>query len=205
MLADALIRSNQWEDAKAELNTIPPTHETFDRYRLEAMVADSEKNWKKADSFYEIASGLTTKPAGVLNNWGYSKLTRGEHAGAEKLFTEALTYDPGMFTAKNNLVLARAAQRKYDLPVVRHDPVRTGRTAVHDGAGRDQAGRCLGRQGPVAGSHRHPSAAFRGRRAQPCRAGRERGDSDDHLSTLVRWSFWSLRPAHRDLGQRGPT
>jgi Tfp pilus assembly protein PilF len=83
------------------------------------MVADSEKNWKKADSFYEIASGLTTTPAGVLNNWGFSKLTRGEFAGAEKLFNEALTYDPSMFTAKNNLVLARAAQRKYDLPVVR--------------------------------------------------------------------------------------
>ncbi len=48
MLADALIRSNQWDKAKAELNQIPPTHETFDRYRLEAMVADSEKNWKKS-------------------------------------------------------------------------------------------------------------------------------------------------------------
>lgn len=119
MLADALIRSNQWPEAKAELNQIPPTHETFDRYRLEAMVADSDKNWKKADSFYEIAAGLTTTPAGVLNNWGFSKLTRGDSGGAEKLFTEALTYDPGLFTAKNNLVLARAAQRKYDLPVVR--------------------------------------------------------------------------------------
>ena len=119
MLADALIRSNDWSAAKAELNLIPPTHETFDRYRLEAMVADSDKNWEKADSFYEIAAGLTTKPANVLNNWGYSKLTRGEHGAAEKLFTEALTYDPSMFTAKNNLVLARAAQRKYDLPVVR--------------------------------------------------------------------------------------
>ena len=119
MLADALIRANQWDAAKAELNQIPPTHESFDRYRLEAMVADADKNWKKADSFYEIATGLTTTPAGVLNNWGYSKLTRGEYAAAEKLFNEALTYDPALFTAKNNLVLARAAQRKYDLPVVR--------------------------------------------------------------------------------------
>lgn len=119
LLADALIRSNNWADAKAELNQIPPTHESFDRYRLEAMVADSDKNWKKADSFYEIAAGLTTTPAGVLNNWGYSKLTRGDHGGAEKLFMEALTYDPSLFTAKNNLVLARAAQGKYDLPVVR--------------------------------------------------------------------------------------
>ena len=55
----------------------------------------------------------------MLNNWGFSKLTRGDAPGAEKLFTQALTYDPTLFTAKNNLVLARAAQRKYDLPVVR--------------------------------------------------------------------------------------
>ncbi|MBL9063596.1 hypothetical protein [Tabrizicola sp.] len=119
MLADALIRSNQWAEAKAELNQIPPTHESFDRYRLEAMIADSDKNWKKADSFYETAAGLTTTPAGVLNNWGFSKLTRGDTQGAEKLFVEALTYDPQLFTAKNNLVLARAAQRKYELPVVK--------------------------------------------------------------------------------------
>lgn len=117
-LADALIRNNEWDRAAAELNRIPPTFESYERYRLEAMVADSKKNWKKADSFYEIAAGLTTKPAGVLNNWGFSKLSRSDFAGAEKLFLEALTYDPTLFTAKNNLVMARGAQRKYDLPVV---------------------------------------------------------------------------------------
>ncbi len=116
--ADALIRANEWDKAEVELNKIPPTHETYERYRLEAMVADSKKSWKKADSFYEIASGLTTKPAPVLNNWGYSKLTRSDFAGAERLFTETLTYDPTMFTAKNNLILARGAQRKYDMPVL---------------------------------------------------------------------------------------
>lgn len=118
MLADAQIRANQWDKARATLGTIPPTHETYDRYRLEAMVADADRNWKKADSFYEIAAGLTTKPAGVLNNWGFSKLTRKDFPGAERLFTQALTYEPSLFTAKNNLVMARAAQRKYDLPVV---------------------------------------------------------------------------------------
>jgi Flp pilus assembly protein TadD len=117
-LADSLIRTNEWSRAEAELNKIPPTHETYERYRLEAMVADSKKDWKKADSFYEIAAGLTTKPSGVLNDWGFSKLTRGDYAGAEKLFIEALTYDASLFTAKNNLVLARGAQRKYDLPVL---------------------------------------------------------------------------------------
>jgi len=116
--ADALIRTGDWKKAKAQLDQIPPTHETFKRYRLEAMVADSNKDWKRADSFYEVAVGLTTRPAGVLNNWGYSKLTRGKFADAEKLFVEAIGYDSSLFTAKNNLVLARGAQRNYQLPIV---------------------------------------------------------------------------------------
>ncbi|MES2434105.1 MAG: tetratricopeptide repeat protein [Pseudomonadota bacterium] len=117
-LADAQMRTSDWTATAATLNTIPPTFETFERYRLEAMVADSQKNWKKADSFYDIAAGLTNKPSGVYNNWGFSKLTRGDNAGAEKLFLEALTYDSASFTAKNNLILSRAAQRKYDMPVI---------------------------------------------------------------------------------------
>ncbi|WP_138422758.1 tetratricopeptide repeat protein [Maritimibacter alexandrii] len=117
-LADAYIRAGDWAKAKTELDKVPPTHETFMRYKLEAMVADSDQDWKRADSFYETAVGLTTQPAGTLNNWGYSKLTRGDFGGAEKLFGEALSYDAGMFTAKNNLVMARGAQGKYDLPVV---------------------------------------------------------------------------------------
>ncbi|WP_423222120.1 tetratricopeptide repeat protein [Limimaricola pyoseonensis] len=117
-LADALIRVNDWDAAEAVLDAIPPTFETFQRYRLEAMVADSNEEWSRADSFYETAAGLTTTPAGVLNNWGYSKLTRGDYPGAERLFTDALRQEPGLFTAKNNLVLARGAQRNYRLPVM---------------------------------------------------------------------------------------
>ncbi|MBU2960876.1 hypothetical protein KO516_08620 [Citreicella sp. C3M06] len=117
-LADALIRDNQWDKAEQVLSAIPPTHESYMRYRLEAMVADSNKQWDKADSFYEIAAGLTTQPASVLNNWGYSKLSRGDAAGAEKLFYETLRHDSTLFTAKNNLVLARGAQGNYSLPVL---------------------------------------------------------------------------------------
>jgi Flp pilus assembly protein TadD len=116
--ADALIRAGDWKGAEAQLNAIPPTYETYRRYRLEAMVADANKQWKKADSFYEIAAGLTTTPSGVYNNWGFSKLSRGEHREAERLFAEAVRYDPSLFTAKNNMALARAAQRNYDLPIV---------------------------------------------------------------------------------------
>lgn len=116
--ADALIRAGDWEGAKGVLDSIPPTHETFKRYRLEAMVADSQQDWDRSDSFYETAVGLTTQPAPVLNNWGYSKLTRGDFPAAERLFAEAIQHDQSLFTAKNNLVLARGAQRKYQMPVV---------------------------------------------------------------------------------------
>ncbi|MDA7965890.1 tetratricopeptide repeat protein [Ruegeria sp.] len=116
--ADAQVRNGNWKGAKATLDTIPPTYETFKRYRLEAVVADSNKDWKRADQFYETAVGLTTRPAGVMNNWGYSKLTRGQFSEAERLFSEAVRQDSSLFTAKNNLVLARSAQGNYSLPVI---------------------------------------------------------------------------------------
>ncbi len=47
-----------------------------------------------------------------MNNWGYSKLTRGEFKAAERLFGDAIRQDRTLFTAKNNLVLARGAQRE---------------------------------------------------------------------------------------------
>jgi len=119
--ADTLLRAGDWARAEQELDKVPPTFETFKRYRLEALIADSNEEWKKADSFYEIAAGLTTRPSGVLNNWGYSKLTRGDYADAERLFTDAVRQDPKLFTAKNNLILARGAQRNYTLPVIQMD------------------------------------------------------------------------------------
>ena len=116
-LADTHIRAGNWEQAQTVLNAIPPTHETFHRYRLEAMIADTRRQWDRADHFYEVAAGLSPRPAGVLNNWGFSKLTRGDHRGAERLFMDALRHEPSMFTAKNNLALARAGQRRYELPL----------------------------------------------------------------------------------------
>ena len=116
--ADTLIRLSRWDEAEAALDSVPPTFESFKRYRLEAMVADSNREWDKADAFYKTAAGLTARPSGVLNNWGYSKLTRGDFREAERLFVQSIQHDPSLFTAKNNLVLARAAQRNYQLPIV---------------------------------------------------------------------------------------
>jgi len=117
-MADAYIRNGGWEEGEAALDAIPPTYETYDRYRLEAIVADHNKEWSKADSFYDIARGLTTAPANTLNNWGFSKRLRGDIEDAEKLFRQALRADPSLFRAKVNLVQTRALRGEYQLPVI---------------------------------------------------------------------------------------
>ena len=116
--ADALVRTNDWKGAERELDKVPPNVQTFQRYRLEAMIADANKQWSDADEFYKTASNLTTQPANILNNWGYSKLTRGDNKGAETLFAEAIRNNPRLFAAKNNMALARASQRNYTLPII---------------------------------------------------------------------------------------
>ena len=117
-MADAYIRNGGWEEGQAQLNAIPPTYETYDRYRLEAIVADHNQEWNKADSFYDTARGLTTAPANTLNNWGFSKRVRGDLDDAEKLFHQALRADPSLFRAKVNLVVVRGMRGEYNLPVI---------------------------------------------------------------------------------------
>ena len=116
--AESLIQTGAWEKGEAQLDAIPPTYETYDRYRLEAMVADFRKEWDKSDAFYETARGLTTRPAPILNNWGISKMSRGDRSGAEELFVRAISFDATMFSPKNNLSISRATRKVYDLPVV---------------------------------------------------------------------------------------
>ncbi len=116
--AEALIRNGAWDEAEVQLDAIPPTVENFKRYFLEALVADHNKEWERADSYYDIARGLTTKPAQVLNNWGLSKLSRRQYNDADKLFKQAISADPKMFAAKNNLVLSRGMRKIYELPVM---------------------------------------------------------------------------------------
>jgi Flp pilus assembly protein TadD len=118
LYAETLIKTGQIPEAEQQLQAIPPTVETYKRYLLEAIVADNNKDWDKSDSFYETARGLTTKPAPALNNWGMSKLARGDFEAASNLFQEAITFDPKLFSAKNNLVTARARKKNYRLPVI---------------------------------------------------------------------------------------
>ena len=116
--SETLIKTGDIEGAEKQLASIPPTVETYKRYLLEAIVADNNKDWPRADSFYETARGLTAKPGPVLNNWGMSKLARGDLSEAADKFQEAITFAPDLFQAKNNLISARGQQRIYKLPVI---------------------------------------------------------------------------------------
>lgn len=116
--AEALIQTGDWEVGRDKLRAIPPTVETYDRYRLEAMVSDFEKSWAKSDAYYEQARGLTTRPAAIYNNWGISKAARGDRQAAEAMFTRAISFDRTLFSAKNNLAISRATRKVYDLPIV---------------------------------------------------------------------------------------
>lgn len=118
LYAEAYIREGAWDEGEAQLNAVPPTFETYDRYRLEALVADHNEDWNRADSFYDIARGLTTAPANVLNNWGYSKRVRGDLEEAQKLFKLALRHNPDLYIAKSNLVIVRGMQGEYRLPII---------------------------------------------------------------------------------------
>jgi Tfp pilus assembly protein PilF len=116
--AESLVRSDKWDEARGVLDSVPPTYETYERYLLEALMADRAKAWEKADTFYSNARGLTTRPASVLNNWGISNLARGNYARAEELFLESITFDDKLFNPKNNLVIARGKQGNYRLPIM---------------------------------------------------------------------------------------
>ena len=117
-LAEALIRTEAWGEARTALEGVPDGHRTARRFRLAAMLADADEAWGRADGFYEAATELSPAPAGILNNWGFSKLARGDAPGAERLFERAIEADPKLFTAKNNLAMARGARGEYEVPLV---------------------------------------------------------------------------------------
>lgn len=116
--AHALARLDQWTDVSEQLAKLPSDYLTSRQMLIEGMLADHNKDWGAADAAYEKAKELSTQPAPIYNNWGVSKLARGETKGAEQAFEQALTYDPKMFSAKNNLTIAYGLQKQYRLPLV---------------------------------------------------------------------------------------
>lgn len=116
--AHVLARVGDWDGVEQQVNAVPIGNYTY-RYRIiEAALADAREDWATADAAYEAARQLSTEPAKVLNNWGWSHFARGNYKEAEKLFEQAILYDPSLFAAKNNLAMVYGRQRQYRLPIV---------------------------------------------------------------------------------------
>ncbi len=116
--ATVAIRLDRWDDVRTLAASFPSGIESPRRYMIEAMIADQDQDWDKADELYRKAVELSPQPAKFLNNWGVSQMARGDLQAAEETFDEAISYDTKLFSAKNNLVLARGLQGEYTLPLV---------------------------------------------------------------------------------------
>ncbi|MEM7269259.1 MAG: tetratricopeptide repeat protein [Pseudomonadota bacterium] len=116
--AHSLARLQRWDDANAQMSLVSPALENPRRYLIVAMLADHASDWPRADRAYERARLLSPNPASILNNWGVSRMSRGEYDSAQRTFEEALAHNPRIFNAKNNLAVSRALQGEYRLPLV---------------------------------------------------------------------------------------
>ncbi len=116
--AMAAARFDRWDDVRTIVAGLPPGMTTARRYGIDAMLADHEQDWAAADAAYAQAESLAANPAAVLNNWGVSQMSRGALAAATEMFGRALAYDSRLFSAKNNLVIARGLMGDYQLPAV---------------------------------------------------------------------------------------
>ena len=112
------IKLDRWDDVKTLSQSFPDGLQTPRRYVVDAMVADQNGEWAVADAAYARAEKLSSRPAGVLNNWGVSQMSRGDLSTAAATFTRAVSFDPRLFSAKNNLAIVRGLQRDYSLPLV---------------------------------------------------------------------------------------
>lgn len=116
--AEVAARLEKWDDVRAAVAVLPGGLDTVQRHLVEAMVADHDRNWQAADAAYSRAETLAVNPAGVLNNWGMSLMSRGDLARAEDTFERALSYDSRLFSPKNNLAIVRGMQGNYQLPAI---------------------------------------------------------------------------------------
>ena len=82
---------DKWTEVKSILIQLPGGLNTGRRHMVEGMLADHEQNWAAADAAYARAETLSTNPANVLNNWGVSRMSRGDLPAAAQSFEKALS------------------------------------------------------------------------------------------------------------------
>ena len=112
------IRLDRWDDVVTLSQSFPEGLQTPRRFIIDAMVADQANDWDAADAAYAQAEKLSSVPAAVMNNWGVSQMARGDLSAAAASFNRAVSIDARLFSAKNNLAIARGLQGYYQLPLV---------------------------------------------------------------------------------------
>ncbi|MEL6977247.1 MAG: tetratricopeptide repeat protein [Pseudomonadota bacterium] len=117
-LIASLVRSERWDAAEAELDRFPQARNTERGLMLSAIVYDQQERWQEADKAYADALAVSSAPHVILNNWGVSAMSRGQHEAASDLFVRALRHRPDFANAKANLALARGLTGDYSLPAV---------------------------------------------------------------------------------------
>ena len=87
-------------------------------WNARGVLADMKQDWATADDSYAHARQLAPSEANIVNNQGWSKLLRGDWAGALPLFEDAAALDSTSERIANNLELVHAALSA-DLPARR--------------------------------------------------------------------------------------
>jgi Flp pilus assembly protein TadD len=106
----AALHLGRWLVAKplAECAVASPKS-SWRAWNAKGVIADFEHDWSSADAAYSRARELSNDEAEVINNQGWSRVLRGDWAGALPLFQEAARLSPGSARIADNLELAESA------------------------------------------------------------------------------------------------
>lgn len=114
--AIAALQIGRTADAKPLVDcAVSSPHPSWRAWNARGVLADFSNDWAVADESYARAHELSPKDARIINNQGWSKLLRGEWAGAVPFLEQAAALDGKSTRIANNLELARAALAA-DLP-----------------------------------------------------------------------------------------
>jgi Flp pilus assembly protein TadD len=111
----ALLLTNRPVEAERDLQAaveLDPT--SWRAWSALGRARDARRAWDEAATAYERALSLAPDEGAVLNNFGMSKLSAGDHAGAAALFVRALEMSPDLAAAEINLRLALALGGRYE-------------------------------------------------------------------------------------------
>jgi Flp pilus assembly protein TadD len=111
----ALLLTNRPEQAERELEAaVELDPMSWRAWSALGRARDARRAWAEAGTAYERALALAPDEATVLNNFGMSKLSAGDHEGAAALFVRALEASPDLAAAETNLRLALALDGRYE-------------------------------------------------------------------------------------------